>query len=242
MTQPSKLRFSDLHKRFGRRSVLKGVDLSLYGGQCVLLAGVNGAGKSTLLRILAGLEKPDQGQLDCGLGPTNWRRCRRILQDRVLYMHQQPYLFDGSVRRNLAYALPRNLARMERERRIAEAASWAKLEAITEMPAHTLSGGERQRIALARAFFKDAPLWLLDDPISQVDSETGSHIIAAIRAQAGKRTLIIVSHRLSAVSFADHIITLDKGRVIESGNHQGLIEKGGYYCRAYGLQEIVDEI
>jgi ATP-binding cassette subfamily B protein len=104
-----------------------------------------------------------------------------------------------------------------------------------------LSGGQKQRIALARALLRPSPLLLLDDPISQVDLKTGHRIIDTIRAMAGTRTILIASHRLSAVRFADWIIALDKGRVVESGRHEALIEGNGYYARMHRLQEIEED-
>jgi len=105
-----------------------------------------------------------------------------------------------------------------------------------------LSGGQKQRIALARCLLKDAGILILDDPISQVDLETGTAIIDTIRKMAGPKTIVIVSHRLSAVSFADRIIALDQGRMVESGNHRQLMESNNYYARTFRLQQIEEEL
>ena len=105
-----------------------------------------------------------------------------------------------------------------------------------------LSGGQKQRIALARALLKNASILILDDPISQVDVKTGNDIINTIRAMAGHKTIIIVSHRLSALQFADNIITLDNGRIVESGTHMELIYNDNYYAKTFGLQEIKEEL
>ena len=104
-----------------------------------------------------------------------------------------------------------------------------------------LSGGQKQRIALARCLLKDAGILILDDPISQVDLETGTAIIRTIRKMAGEKTIIIVSHRLSAVSYADWIISLDRGRIVESGTHRQLMESDNYYAMTFNLQEIEEE-
>jgi ATP-binding cassette subfamily B protein len=101
-----------------------------------------------------------------------------------------------------------------------------------------LSGGQKQRIALARALLTDRPILILDDPISQVDFETGAIIINTIRSLSAVKTIFIVSNRLSAVCFADQIITLDRGRIIESGAHQELMENRGYYAATYRHQQI----
>jgi ATP-binding cassette subfamily B protein len=101
-----------------------------------------------------------------------------------------------------------------------------------------LSGGQKQRVALARALLIDAPVVLLDDPISQVDTATGGRIVATLRAMAGYKTVLIVSHRLAAVRFADSIISLDNGRMTEQGEHDSLLLSQGYYARVHALQEL----
>ncbi len=105
-----------------------------------------------------------------------------------------------------------------------------------------LSGGQKQRIALARALLHPTPVLILDDPISQVDMETGADIIRNIRAMAGKRSIIIVSHRLSALGFADTIISMVDGRIVESGTHSDLMRSDGYYAATFRLQEIEEEL
>lgn len=216
MNPTSGLLFNNLHKRFGRRSLLNGINISLYSGACTLLIGANGAGKSTLLRILAGLERPEQGQVDCGLGASSWRRCRRSLQDRVLYMHQQPYLFEGSVTRNLAYALPKGLDRATRERRITMAVEWAKLEGIAEMPAKTVSGGERQRIALARAWLREPPVMLLDEPTSNMDQEGRMQTMELLlRLKQAGIAMLVASHDPAHFdSLADTRVHLQDGLLL----------------------------
>jgi ATP-binding cassette subfamily B protein len=101
-----------------------------------------------------------------------------------------------------------------------------------------LSGGQKQRIALARCLLQEAAVLVLDDPISQVDLETGTTIIDMIRSMIGEKTIIIVSHRISAVSFADQIIALEKGCIIERGTHRELIVTNQYYGKTFQLQEI----
>jgi ATP-binding cassette subfamily B protein len=100
-----------------------------------------------------------------------------------------------------------------------------------------LSGGQKQRIALARCLLKKAAVVILDDPISQVDLETGTAMIDTIKSMVGQKTIIIVSHRISAVSFADQIIALEQGQMIEKGTHRDLITTQHYYAKAFQLQE-----
>ena len=105
-----------------------------------------------------------------------------------------------------------------------------------------MSGGQKQRIAIARCLLHSADILILDDPISQVDLETGTAIVNTIRKMAGQKTIIIVSHRLSAVSYADCIITLDLGHITECGTHRQLMESNKYYAKTYHLQEIEEDL
>ena len=101
-----------------------------------------------------------------------------------------------------------------------------------------MSGGQKQRVALARCLLREGAVLVLDDPISQVDLETGTVIIDMIKSLIGEKTIIIVSHRISAVSFADQIMALQKGRIIERGTHRELIATNQYYAKTFQLQEI----
>jgi len=166
-----KLCFTDIHKRFGHRQILAGTDLLVRSGHCSLLSGPNGAGKTTLLRICAGLEKPDRGLVNIGKGEQVWSRSRHTLQAKTVYLHQQPYMFDGTVIQNLGYALPRRLPKSQRQQLVSEALSWAGLESIATTSAKTLSGGERQRVAIARGWLRRPTVMLLDEPTANLDQE-----------------------------------------------------------------------
>ena len=226
---------------------LSDIDLNISMGQTLGIVGPPGSGKSTLLHLIPRLYDVNQGQISIdGININNLQL--DALRSLIAYVPQEPFLFAGTIRDNITFGI--RDADESRLNRAVEMAAMAEtirsfpmgFDTVVGEKGVILSGGQKQRIALARAFFKDAPLFLLDDPISQVDSETGSRILTAIQTLAVSRTLIIVSHRLSALSSADHIITLNAGRIIESGNHQGLLKKGGYYGRAYSLQEVVDEV
>jgi len=185
-----------LRKRYGRRLLLDDVELILPEATCTLLTGENGAGKSTLLRILAGLEKPDRGSFQMGrqLYPC-WRKARRRLQQNTLYLHQQPYMFDGSVEYNLGFAISAHHHQGDRERLISQALQWIDMESFRETPARTLSGGERQRVALARAWLAAPGIMLLDEPTANLDGESRARtleLLHQLREQG--MTLLVTSH------------------------------------------------
>ena len=191
----SQIEFINLHKHFGHRQILTGTDLVLSSGQCSLLSGSNGAGKSTLLRICAGLEKPDQGEVDIGLGQQAWKYYRRTLQAETVYLHQQPYMFDGTVMQNLAYALPRDTPQARHKQRVSDALAWAELEAIASNSAKTLSGGERQRVAIARAWLRKPTVMLLDEPTTNMDQEARRRTIQLLCSLKEQGiALLVASH------------------------------------------------
>ncbi|HMT93023.1 energy-coupling factor ABC transporter ATP-binding protein [uncultured Thiothrix sp.] len=163
------LLFRNLSKHYGKRLLFTDLEVPLTTGQCLLLTGKNGAGKTTLMRILAGLDKPDSGEIQVDQSRYTWRTYRPHLQRQILYLHQQPYLFEGSVWDNLAFALTRGLSRLEQTQQIEEVAAWAGLSALLNNKAKQLSGGEAQRLAMARALLRKPSALLLDEPTANMD-------------------------------------------------------------------------
>lgn len=212
----SYIAFSNVNKAFGKRQILQGTELTLHAGQCCLLIGQNGAGKSTLQRICAGLEKPDMARVDTGHGAQTWKRQRRYLQTHCVYLHQQAFMFDGTVIHNLAYALPRTLSKQDQQARIKVALQWAGLEAIAHNWAKTLSGGERQRVALARAWLRSPRFMLLDEPTNNLDEEVKQRtldLILSLKAQG--IALLIASHDIEQFhSVADQCFELSQGKLV----------------------------
>lgn len=202
----SHIRFIETYKAFGKRRILDGVEITIHSGQCHLLTGANGTGKSTLQRICAGLEKPDMALVDSGNGARAWKQQRRYLQTHCVYLHQQPFMFDGTVIDNLGYALPRLTPKAERMARIEVALHWAGLQPIADNWAKTLSGGERQRVALARAWLRSPRFFFLDEPTSNLDEEAKHRTIALLMSlKAQNIGLLIASHE------AEHFQTIADG-------------------------------
>ena len=227
--------------------VLSGINLKVEPGTVLGIVGPPGSGKTTLLSLIPRLYDVSGGHV---LLDGRDVRSLRIdsLRSHIAFMPQEPFLFAGTIRDNITFGNPL-IGDDELENVTKKAAVYdticsfpAGFETIVGEKGVVLSGGQKQRIALARCLLPEARGLILDDPISQVDLETGTAIINSLKSIIGHKTIIIVSHRISAVSFADQIITLDQGRIIEKGSHNDLLAKNQYYAKTFQLQEIEESI
>jgi ATP-binding cassette subfamily B multidrug efflux pump len=239
--------FEQICFAYDQRPVLDGIELSVAPGEIVGVVGPPGSGKTTLLSLVPRVYDATRGRVTVD-GHDVRDLSLADLRRQVAYVPQEPFLFAGTVRDNLLFGCPRECA-ARLDQVISDAglqetlkAFPKELDTVVGEKGILLSGGQKQRIALARALLTDTPILLLDDPISQVDTATGRRIVDTIKRMAGQKTLLIVSHRLAAVRFAHRIITLEQGRVIESGPHDRLVAAGGYYASVHGLQELEDEV
>jgi ATP-binding cassette subfamily B multidrug efflux pump len=226
--------------------VLDSINLKIKQGHVLGIVGPPGSGKSTLLSLIPRIFEVVKGQITLD-GIDIHKIQIRNLRSMISYMPQEPFLFAGTIQENIMFGNTNT-----REPELIQAAQGAcfyddliafpdGFKTVVGEKGVILSGGQKQRVALARTLLKDSSIMILDDPISQVDIKTGQTIINTIRSMAGEKTIIIVSHRLSAVRFADQIITLDRGRIIESGTHSELMTTDRYYAKTYHLQEIEEE-
>lgn len=222
---------------------LANISLTLSPGNVIGIVGPQGAGKTTLLNLVPRLYDVTEGRilLD-GIDIRNIRI--DDLRSNISHMPQEPILFAGTIRDNITFQSDGidhyRLVEILRKASFDEAVfSFPNgLDTVIGEKGVILSGGQKQRTAFARTLIKDTPVYLFDDPVSQVDKETGDKLIDAIRSLAKDRCVMIVSHRLSAVQFADHIIILDKGEIAASGNHRELCKTHPYYARTFALQEM----
>lgn len=225
----------------GGAPVLQALDFELNAGERVALVGPSGAGKTTVLQLVLGFLRPDTGIIRINgsaldtLDPEDWLR-------HLAWVPQRPTLFHGSVIDNirLGHTAADAQAIREAARRAHADDFIARLpQAYDTMlgdRGQGLSGGQLQRIALARAFLKDAPLLILDEPTASLDPESERLITDAVERLAEGRTVLTVAHRLETVRRADRILVLDGGRVVESGAHAQLVAADGLYarlCNAY---------
>ncbi len=230
----------------GYAPVLDGIDLEIKHGDILGIVGPPGSGKSTLLSLIPRIFDVSRGRIM--VDGIDIRKIQiRSLRSKISYMPQEPFLFAGTIRENITFGNKKT-----NELELIQAAQGAcfydtintfpdGFETIVGEKGVILSGGQKQRVALARSLLEDKSIIILDDPISQVDIKTGETIINTIRSMAGKKTIIIVSHRLSALRFADRIIALDRGHIVESGTHSELMTHDKYYAKTFRLQEIEEE-
>jgi ATP-binding cassette subfamily B protein len=242
------IEFRNLTFRYGERVVLSDVSLSIAAGQTVALVGATGSGKSTLVSLLPRLHDPPPGTVfvdgvDVREIPLD------VLRGAIGMVPQEPFLFSETVAQNIAFGAPHH----DEIDDILEAATIARLdkdvdafprawETMVGERGLTLSGGQKQRTAIARALLVDAPILILDDALSAVDTYTEEEILRGLRGVMRERTSIIVSHRVSTVRDADLIIVLDDGRIVERGSHDALVQAGGHYSEMHQRQLLEEEL
>jgi ATP-binding cassette subfamily B protein len=219
----------------GGSPVLRGIDLEVRPGETVALVGPSGSGKTTLVTLLQRLHPVSVGSIMID-GIDVRAMTQRSLRDQIGVVFQDPHLFNDTVRANIAYGRPdASDSEIEAAARAAQAHDF-----ITALPEgyHTvvrergtrLSGGQRQRIAIARALLKDPPILILDEATSALDGESEYLIQLALRTLLQGRTALVIAHRLSTVREADRIVVIDRGVITETGSHDELCARGGYYA------------
>ncbi len=199
------LTLQNLRKSMGGRLLLDVGRFEIEEGACLVLSGRNGAGKSTLLKIIAGLEPPDQLDVTYGGQTQPWRQVRRRLQQEVVYLHQQPYMFDRSVEENIAYGLRlAGVSKPDIPHKVSRALEWAGLKHLAGKNARRLSGGEKQRVALTRARVLSPRLLLLDEPFASMDLDSREQSLFFIhRLREEGIGTIITTHEPSVARVLD---------------------------------------
>jgi len=225
----------------GRKATLSDISFHARPGERVAIVGHTGAGKSTLMSLLIRFYDPHSGRIEMD-GVDLRDLTLKSLRDQISVVLQEPLLFSGTIEDNIRYG---KLEATKEE--VVEAARAANADDfISGLPSGygtpigergaQLSGGERQRICVARAFLKDAPILILDEPTSSIDSKTERVILDALDDLMEGRTSFMIAHRLSTVRHVDQILVMSEGRIVERGTHEDLIRDGGIYGQLYEAQ------
>jgi len=245
---PGRIEFRRLTFAYADRApVLQDVSFTVEPGQRVAVVGPTGSGKSTLGTLLLRLWEPPPATVFVD-GVDVRRIDRATLRRHLAHVPQEAFLFSRSIRENIAFAADDGPdGRVEEAARAAglagEVGSFpARWETVVGERGLTLSGGQRQRVALARALVTGARILILDEIFANVDAAMEAEITAALRAASGRRTTLLITHRLRAAEAADHIVVLEGGRVVEQGSHAALLTRGGVYARLWRVQQLEDEI
>ena len=243
-TCKGKIEFKDVCFRYVSRDVnaLEHINLVVEPGETVAFVGKSGSGKSTVVNILPRFYEIDEGEITID-GVNVSELSLKSLRDQIAIVNQDITLFNDTIANNIAYAQDLDAS----DERVIQAAEAARvLEFTNKLPdkLHTLvgengvllSGGQRQRIAIARALLKDAPILILDEATSSLDTESEQYIQKALEALQKNRTTLVIAHRLSTIENADRIVVMDKGKIIEIGSHQELLKVDDAYAALYKMQ------
>ena len=239
------IQFENVSFRYGKIDILKNISFIAEKGKVTAIVGASGAGKTTLLGLIERFYDINQGVIY--LAEQDLRDLDvSLLRSKISYVSQDTSLFNDTIKNNILFG-DKN-ADFDSIKKAAQSA--AAHNFIQSLPdgyetkigtgGNLLSGGQRQRIAIARAFLRDAPILLMDEATSSLDSESESKVQHAMDKLAKGRTTIVVAHRLSTVRKADKIIVLDKGKIVESGSHETLIAQDGVYTNLCRLQFFSD--
>jgi subfamily B ATP-binding cassette protein MsbA len=237
----SEISFENIQFKYEKEMVIDGFNLKIPKGNSVALVGASGSGKTTIANMLARFYDPHQGAIkidDTCINSVDLKKLRNMFA----YVTQDAILFHDSVKENLIIAKPNaTIIEIETALQIANA-----FDFVTQLPmgidtiigdaGNKLSGGQKQRLAIARAVLKNPPIMILDEATSALDTESEKLVQDALHKMMQNRTSLVIAHRLSTIKNADEIIVMDKGKVVERGNHKILLTKNGVYKKLIELQ------
>ena len=242
---PFPLQAKGVSYQLEQRTLLRNIDFTLHSGGMLGIVGRTGAGKSSLLKLLMRLANPTSGELTMGAVPIA-QLALGDLRGQFAYVPQEPFLFSTTIAANIALGRPdASQEEIERVARIAcvhdDICRFPKgYETEVGEKGVTLSGGQKQRLSIARALLLAAPILVLDDALSAVDAHTEQQILQALKAH--RRTLILVSHRMTAVEQADDILVLEQGHISERGRHGTLMAHNGWYADMVRYQRLEQDV
>ena len=238
---PHKVTFDNVSFRYKDVLVLKNIDLEVKSGEILALVGMSGGGKTSLVNLIPRFYDVSSGSIYID-GIDLRKASVSSLRDQIAIVTQEPILFNDTVRNNIAYG---NWNASDKDIEMAARAAYAydfiqgfpdKFDTILGELGGRLSGGEKQRICIARALIKDAPILILDEATSSLDTESERLVQKALENLMKGRTTFVIAHRLSTIGYANRIIVIIDGRIVEEGKHEELMVKEGEYCKLYQMQ------
>lgn len=232
----------DLTFSYDKKPVLENFNLNIKAGEKIGLVGISGSGKTTITKLLLRFFDIQKGIITID-GHNISKLTQQDLRQAIAYVPQDPSLFHRTIKENISYA------KKSTQKEINDAMKKARVDKFVEKLPHKeltlvgergikLSGGERQRVAIARAIIKKAPIVVMDEATSSLDTVSERHIQESIHELLKEKTAIIIAHRLSTVKELDRIIVLDKGRIVEQGTHNALLQQKGAYYKLYQNQQL----
>lgn len=223
------------------KKVLENFSLEIPKGKVYALVGSSGCGKTTIMKLLMGLYEPENGDIVISNKKLSESTLKEF-RDNIAYVPQMAYLYTGDILTNIKYGnMSKNVEDVIEAAKLANADDFIKqfpdgyYSKVGEKGTH-ISGGQRQRIAIARAILKDSPVLLLDEATSALDNESEILVQNALDNLMKNKTTLVVAHRLSTIQNADKILVMDKGKIVQEGKHEELINKKGLYKKLYDMQ------
>jgi ATP-binding cassette subfamily B protein len=230
----------------GNTDVLKNISFHVQPGQSVALLGSTGSGKTTLVNLLPRFHEYSDGRILLD-GEEIKEYPKAYLRRQIGIVEQEPFLFSRSIRENILYGVGRDIPQEEIEKAARAAAIHDVIltfpdgyNTLVGEKGVTLSGGQKQRVAVARTLLKNPRILILDDSTSSVDTETEAEIRSALNGLMENRTTFIIAHRIQSVMNADLILVMDKGAIVQMGQHKDLVEQDGMYRQIFDIQTRID--
>jgi len=243
------IEFKNLSFSYDDTNILKNISFSVKHGETIAILGPTGSGKSTLMHLLLRLYEYNKGSIKIDGTELN-KINKKWIRENIGVALQEPFLFSKTIGENIAMAVSsesKKVAKQHAKNKIIEVAKVAAIHnAIEEFEdgydtaigeqGVTLSGGQKQRVAIARTIIKDAAIYIFDDSLSAIDTETDLLIREALEKRNNNATTFIISHRISTISKADKILVIENGELTTIGNHNQLIKEDGLYKRIWEVQ------